>query len=553
MHSSFRRLSSASLRRVRSRVINTNSLAGSANGSLVQWNASLSLQHAPTRYFSSGHGDHSGNPSIGTSKSPIPPSSASQPGESLIVEVTLQNFTEVVVKSPIAVMLNIWAPWSQPCVQLKTKLEAVVKAAGGALRLANINADEQPELIAQLRATAVPTIVGILHGRAIDSLSGTVTDDRVRQLIQNLVGAAEAAGAIPDAAVMAATAPPASRDVLTEAVRTLGHCYQEVEKGGFQITLQAMPQIITVLRNTEKTYFEEAKREEEYLKQVEAQKEAKQKGKSTSTENVRPDAVFRPPPSKQEISKDPVPINLRDLTARSIAVFIRALVHATSTLPPPDPIAASNAMPEFSVDGDLDSFIATSPLDNSKAVLSLASTLGTLLTKEYSSSVKSKTPTGNQPPPPAPAGQGAQAGQILGATPGVNPNVPTVGGEVQRGVTAAELARTILSSLTNPTSPADNTSKMSGNSDAIDAQSFSTQIANASILLTKGNHKEAVDIALDLLKKGVALSKDASKKTEAETLVQKAKDFLFQTFDTLGPKNPITVQGRRDLGKILFR
>jgi putative thioredoxin len=48
--------------------------------------------------------------------------------------------------------------WCQPCKELTPLLEKVVKDSAGAIKLAKLNVDENPEMTEQLQVRELPTV-----------------------------------------------------------------------------------------------------------------------------------------------------------------------------------------------------------------------------------------------------------------------------------------------------------------------------------------------------------------------------------------------------------
>jgi putative thioredoxin len=114
-----------------------------------------------------------------------------------VIDATEANFEASILRSPVAVVLHATAGWSEPCKKLAPRLEAVARAARGALVYARLDVDAQPNLATQLAVRTLPAVWGLVRGRAVDQLQGLPSEERLRQFLEALIAAAEEAGAMP--------------------------------------------------------------------------------------------------------------------------------------------------------------------------------------------------------------------------------------------------------------------------------------------------------------------------------------------------------------------
>ena len=114
--------------------------------------------------------------------------------QDLIKDVTTANFMTDVIQASTdtPVIVDFWARGSAACAQLTSQLESLVQAAKGAVKLAKVNLQENPELAGQLQVQAVPTIYAFENGRPVDGFAGALPDNELKKFVQKLTGNNEA-------------------------------------------------------------------------------------------------------------------------------------------------------------------------------------------------------------------------------------------------------------------------------------------------------------------------------------------------------------------------
>jgi putative thioredoxin len=118
-----------------------------------------------------------------------------------MIDITVQNFEAELVNASLQqpVLLDIWAPWCGPCKTLGPVLEKLETAYAGRFRLGKLNADEQPEIAAQLSqmfgVRSIPFCVLFKDGQPVDGFVGALPEAQVRQFLDKHVPSVDEAAA----------------------------------------------------------------------------------------------------------------------------------------------------------------------------------------------------------------------------------------------------------------------------------------------------------------------------------------------------------------------
>jgi putative thioredoxin len=105
----------------------------------------------------------------------------------LIFDTTEQDFNENVLQASAhtPVLVDFWAEWCPPCRSLTPVLEKVVRAGGGKVRLAKVDADENMKLAGRYQLRGFPTVILFVNGEEVGRFASFRPENFVREFIDS--------------------------------------------------------------------------------------------------------------------------------------------------------------------------------------------------------------------------------------------------------------------------------------------------------------------------------------------------------------------------------
>ena len=91
-----------------------------------------------------------------------------------VVTVTDANFDAEVLKSDKPVLVDFWAPWCGPCVQLSPIIDEIADSKMATVKVAKVNVDQNFETAGKFRINSIPALLFFKGGEVRDQLVGRV-------------------------------------------------------------------------------------------------------------------------------------------------------------------------------------------------------------------------------------------------------------------------------------------------------------------------------------------------------------------------------------------
>lgn len=103
------------------------------------------------------------------------------------VNVTDDTFEELVLNSPLPVLVDYWAEWCGPCRMVAPILEKLAGEYAGKVRIAKVDTDANQGLAQHFKIMSIPTIMMIKDRTIVFSQPGALPEPAFRDLIEQLI------------------------------------------------------------------------------------------------------------------------------------------------------------------------------------------------------------------------------------------------------------------------------------------------------------------------------------------------------------------------------
>lgn len=103
-------------------------------------------------------------------------------------QVTVETFKEIVVGSPLPVVVVFTSDFCTPCRLLYPVLLELEQSFAGRVRIVSVDTEEQEDLAAAYQILSIPTLLLFRDGALVSSHPGARPKDKIAALITEFVG-----------------------------------------------------------------------------------------------------------------------------------------------------------------------------------------------------------------------------------------------------------------------------------------------------------------------------------------------------------------------------
>jgi thioredoxin 1 len=104
----------------------------------------------------------------------------------MTIEITDQNFNEMIKSSDKLILVDFWASWCNPCKSLAPILEDASNDLSEKIVVFKINIDENPDSPQRYGVRGIPTIIFFKLGEEADRQVGVIPKSKLYEKIEDI-------------------------------------------------------------------------------------------------------------------------------------------------------------------------------------------------------------------------------------------------------------------------------------------------------------------------------------------------------------------------------
>ena len=118
-------------------------------------------------------------PLCGRCRTPLP-----APGKPMTV--TDATFAAEVERSPLPIVVDVWAAWCGPCRIIAPVIDDLAASMAGRVRFAKLNLDDNPVTASRFGVRSIPTLLVFKDGHEVDRIVGVQPKTEIARRLERL-------------------------------------------------------------------------------------------------------------------------------------------------------------------------------------------------------------------------------------------------------------------------------------------------------------------------------------------------------------------------------
>ncbi|WP_333023585.1 thioredoxin [Wolbachia endosymbiont of Pentidionis agamae] len=102
-----------------------------------------------------------------------------------VIVINDKNFQSEVIEHDGFVLVDFWAEWCGPCIQLMPHVEEFAKSKKGIIKVCKFNVDEQELIPSEFAIQSIPTLIIFNNGKEIARKLGGIGSSDLSEWVED--------------------------------------------------------------------------------------------------------------------------------------------------------------------------------------------------------------------------------------------------------------------------------------------------------------------------------------------------------------------------------
>jgi thioredoxin 1 len=95
-----------------------------------------------------------------------------------------KNFQSEVIKSPIPILVDFWAPWCGPCLTMIPLVDELAEELKGKFKIGKVNVDENQALASRYEIMSIPAFKIFKDGKIVKNIGGIQAKETLKSELE---------------------------------------------------------------------------------------------------------------------------------------------------------------------------------------------------------------------------------------------------------------------------------------------------------------------------------------------------------------------------------
>jgi thioredoxin 1 len=104
-----------------------------------------------------------------------------------VIELTDENFDDIVFNSDIPVLVDFWAPWCGPCKMMGPVIEEIAETYMDKAVICKLNTDDSRDSAMEFGISGIPTLILFKNGQIEKKWVGVTSKKNISEALDELL------------------------------------------------------------------------------------------------------------------------------------------------------------------------------------------------------------------------------------------------------------------------------------------------------------------------------------------------------------------------------